>query len=486
MSADEEETRTHFLLAHSRPVPFRLGAGRELEVFRPPTNRTPHFTSSYADFLNSRSSRPHKYPHVGESSNPESLFTHLHCRNRLALRNNFLFEATNASLRIITEPSERENWKKVNTAISTRSTITDISISDDATYGIATTLKTPVVFSISPDDEPKFNEAVFLSYKGEVSQCAVNDFMIGESVMLSPDGKVVIYDVDVVTYCSEPEDGFFSQSSICFACHPRVLAASGNENIQIIDARCDPNQSQIKCPVIGATSLMSLDINQIAAVSQLGCYLVDTRFPSEPVNHFRYEFDSKPSSISFVNIDDFSVIVSGACESSEVVFFPYSDTTYCAPLRPFDAILQSFYSVEPEFLTGISIESNVTFLQYESDSLIGINLDIDEQPCKHFISTMTRYEDETPRDDFIFDPCFAKLPSTGNDDQNVTWMNAFPEIKNPPPDSFLYPSPDPPQEEDVGNGYLIELEGALDFENADIEQALPLFWNNHLKAARVT
>ena len=269
--------------------------------------------------------------------------------------------------------------------------------------------------------------------------------------------------------------------------------------------------------------------------------LFDTRFPSKASNKFPYNFLSPAVSLSYAKMNDFSVIMSHSASSGEVILFPYTPTTYASPLRPFDSIFKSYNDNESEFLTGVSfytkqnednhipindqndhIHINDHFnindqndhqndqnqnqinnlninlnnmnnqedldgilLQYESGTIISFQFE-NCPPSRHFFSHFIRKEDEAPRDSFKFHPKFESIASTNLREQTpdeVNWK-AFPEIQEKPPNGLLYNPPPPPPQDEYADGYLMDIEGALDFDRNTTDEALRLFWESHLRIVR--
>ncbi|OHS92707.1 hypothetical protein TRFO_40964 [Tritrichomonas foetus] len=347
---------------------------------------------------------------------------------------------------------------------------------------------------------------------GITTDAKVSQFINGESLTISSFGELRLYSQDKVLFQLDiPENEEYFNSSIEFGCHPRVVTASFKDRVQIFDLRLsNPNLSQIYCQIPEVASILPIDNHQIAVGSMNGLDLIDLRFPTKSSTKFDYSFSSNPMSLFKRKFSDFDCVVAQCCESSETIFFPFNNLEFSAPLRPFDTILKPYDTLENEYLTGVAILNDTAIIQFESGSVVGIEMSNEVPPCRHFFSTIMREEDGKHRDAFKFQPHFSKLPQNDllslNDSQNlldsqnlsqssqnmsqiqnIKWDVAFPEVTTRPPSEMMYPSPEPENAEDNDiTGYLIEEADALEFSEKEIPEALSLFWQSHITIARNT
>jgi hypothetical protein len=311
---------------------------------------------------------------------------------------------------------------------------------------------------------------------------AGNDRIEGEWAILTDQGKLELLDRDTsVTKVSVHDPS--ENGSVTFGLHPRIIAASGSNGVSIFDFRT-PRKASIDWNVSGVSSLLAVDWNLIAAASMEGVSLIDLRFASTSSSLFEYRFSATPLSLVKHQMDEFTTLIVSCPTTSEVVFFSFNKFEYVPPLRPFDAKLKDYITLEAEFLTGFAIRNENAILQFEGGTVASIELKRNSEPCRFFFPSLRREEREVSRDYFRFEPEFGDL--RGVSEHKVAWESAFPEISEVPPSGFLKEAPEIGEmEEPPENEFLIEAQGALDMENvAEIEEALGLFWKNHLEIAR--
>ena len=488
MAEDDEETRqARFFLGVRQIVPFQIGSSRYVRILRPPMSKSRSFSTNFCNFLNSRPSNPIKTPHIGNSDSFDAFYRHFRTRNRLAQQGKYLLEGCGASIRLIDSPAQIESWSCTTPALSTRSQCTAVAANAAITFGIANTLSKPMIFSMVHDPMTRFLKTAFLQPEGRITDAKVSQFIDGESIMVSSNGVVYLYGKDSQMQSHEISiEEEFECSSIEFACHPRVVLASFKNNVDILDLRVsNPLHQVIECSLQNITSLLPINLNQVAAGSLSGIELIDLRFPTKSLSKFDYFFSSPPMSLFKRKFGDFDCIIAQCSESSEVIFFPYTESEFAAPLRPFDSVVQPFDTQESDFLTGIATIDNTAIVQFETGAVIGIELTQDEPPCRHFFSSIIRDEDKVLRETFKFQPRFENLPRIDSDIPDIHWNKIFPEISTPPPMGMLYEQPEVEKPEDPGSsGYLIEIEGTMELQGPDIQTALSLFWQNHLDVAK--
>lgn len=496
---DEQTSQSLFFLGIRKLVPFQIGSSRYVTIYSTPNLRSPSLSKNFCNFLNAQPRDPVRYPHLGTAFDFDIYYQHIKTRNCLSVFENILFEGSASSIRIIENPLTVDNWSRVSPSISTRSTCTSISINKSHTFGIATTIRDSVLFTVTNDPVTRFMNTTFLETDPEnpsrPTDAKVNLFINGESLTILENGVITLYsEGNVVSRLEVPVENGYDMSSVDFACHPRVIAATFEDSIQIFDFRHEnPGQDLINCPISNASSILPIDMHQIVVSSNSGIDFIDLRFPKESASKFEYHFTSLPTSLFNTKIENsgrvFNSIVAQCCEASEALFFPYTESEFSAPLRPFDVAMKPYETLETECLTGIDISDKTAFLQFESGAVIGIEMSSDEPPRRHFFTTIMREVDGNHRDTFKFQPQFASFQSSPSKKQNdfddFNWENAFPEVSTRPTQNILYQPPSIEKPEDPGTkGYLIEEDDALLLGDADIPTALSLFWNNHIEKAR--
>lgn len=496
---DEQTAQSLFFLGIRQLVPFQIGCSRYVTIFRTPNLRSPSLSKNFCNFLNAEPRDPVRYPHLGVAFDFDLYYQHVKTRNCLSVIDNILFESSGPSIRMIEKPLTVDNWSRISPSISTRSICTSLSLNKSSAFGIASTLKNSVIFTTTNDPVPRFMSTTFLEEDSDdlprTTDVKVNSFINGESLTILENGTITLYsENEIVTKLDMPVENGFVLSSIEFASHPRVVAASFADSIQILDLRHEnPGQDLINCPIQNVSSILSIDMHQIAVSSMSGIDIIDLRFPTESSSQFDYRFTSLPTSLFLEKIENsgrvFESIIAQCCESSEVLFFPYTESEFSAPLRPFDVIMKPYETLEPECLTGISILNKTSFLQFESGAVIGVELTPDEPPRRHFFTTIMREEDGNHRDTFKFQPQFAAFQSAEfnrkSEFDGFKWDNAFPEISTKPIQNIFYKPPEIEKPEDPGTkGYLIEEDDALLLGDEDVPTALSLFWENHIEIAR--
>ena len=486
---EAETAQTLFFLGMRKAAVYELGCSRMVKILRLPLAQTPAYTDSFHDFLTRSPADRQRGLQIGAQSltNNGLCYEHLNCRNRFCMKGNYLFEGYGASLRIVEDPTNEENWASVSPAISTRSVCTSISLNPQISFGVATTKKSPVVFGLTHNPVTRFVRAEFLSFDAPVCDGAPNNMMEGESIFATNEGGVFLYDRErLVSRIGEIFDEEFDETAVSFGFHPRVVAASCREYVRIYDCRLkDPCGACIECNIERVSSILTVDSNQITVASMNGLYMIDMRFPSQVASYFEYFFTGPPMSLAKRPLGDFTCIVAQCPRSSEVVFFPFSRYEYVAPLRPFDAVVQEYTTEEQEYLTGLAAPEDLAFLQFERGGVVLLELRDDLPPCKHYFATLSREEKEVPKDVFKFEPQFETL-RTNDDKPSPNWELMFHDLTEPPPSSMLYDPPDVEEAEDPGTpGYLIEVKDAMeDLGEEDVPTALGLFWKNHLSIAR--
>lgn len=500
---DEHTSQSLFFLGVRQLVPFQIGASRYVTIFRTPNLRSPSLSQNFCNFLNSQPRNPVRYPHLGNSFDFDIYYQHIKTRNCLSIFENILFEGSGSSIRMIENPLTVDNWSRVSPSISTRSICTSISLNKNHTFGIASTIRDSVIFAITNDPVTRFMNTTFLESDAQnpsrPTDAKVNSLINGESLTILENGIITLYGgQNVISRLEVPVENDYPMSSVEFACHPRVIAASFEESIQIFDFRHEnPGQDLINCPIQNVSSILAVDMHQISVSSISGIDFIDLRFPKEPVSKFDYHFTSPPSSLFHTKIESsgrvFDSIVAQCCESSEVLFFPYTESEFSAPLRPFDVSMKPYETQETESLTGIDISNKTAFLQFESGAVIGVEMTADEPPRRHFFTTIMREEDGNHRDTFKFQPQFSSFQNNNssskkqNEFDGFKWERAFPEVSTKPPHNIFNQPPEVEKPEDPGTkGYLIEEKDALLLGDEDIPTALSLFWNNHIEMARNT
>lgn len=499
---DEQTSQSLFFLGIRQLVPFQIGSSRYVTIFRTPSLKTPSLSKNFCSFLNAQPTDPVRYPHLGQAFDFDLYYQHLKARNCLSVYEKLLFESSGSSIRMIENPLIVDNWSRVSPSISTRSLCTSLSINKSNTFGIANTIRNSVIFSITNDPISRFMNTAFLETDPDnfsrPADAKVSFFIEGESLTILEDGTITLYSQNnVISKLEIPVEEDFAMSSVDFASHPRVIAASFQNAVQLFDLRLEnPYQDIIACPIQNASSILPIDMHQIAVSSSTGIDFIDLRFPTESSTKFEYHFSSLPMSLFLTKIENsgrvFDSIVAQCSEASETLFFPYTESEFAAPLRPFDIIMKPFETLEQESLTGVAAINKTFFLQFESGAVIGVELSSDEPPRRHFFTTIMREEDGGHRDTFKFQPQFTSFSSLSsskskNDNDDFKWENAFPEVSTQPLKNMLHKQPDVEKPEDPGTkGYLIEEKDALLLGDADIPTALSLFWNNHIEIARNT
>lgn len=495
MEEIDEAHQSLYFLNIRQIVPFQIGSSRYYRILRSPILRVPAYTQHFSSFLNTLPSNPIRHPHIGEFFDFDIHYNHIRTRNCLAINENILFQAFNSSIKLIEDPFTIESWNKITPSISTRSICTSLSMNNKNSFGASTTLNNGIIYSLTKDPLFRFLNVTFLNSDTinltEATDSKVSQFIEGESIFITSSGTICFFSQDYLMYnCDILFEEEYSKAAIEFASHPRVVSYSSRNYTHVVDFRLKNTEANIiSCPISGVTSLLSIDMHQIATASKEGIDLLDLRFPTKSTSKFDYHFTSSPLSLDKRTISNdeqvFDCIVAHCCEASETLFFPFNQAEFSAPIRPFDTILKSFDSLETEFLTGSITSENNAFLQFESGTVIGIEMSAEERPSRHFFSTILREEDSKQRDIFKFKPTFDKITTSKDKNKtNINWETVFPEVTTQPP-PLLLPQPENEPAEDPGtNGYLIELDGALDLGDNDIPTALSMFWKNHLNVAR--
>jgi hypothetical protein len=85
-------------------------------------------------------------------------------------------------------------------------------------------------------------------------------------------------------------------------------------------------------------------------------------------------------------------------------------------------VLSENYSTsEAEELIGMVVDGSVVSVQFEMGGEGGLKIAKDEPPCRHFIASVQRVENEVLRDLFQLKPAFTKLPSDTREPAAVSW-----------------------------------------------------------------
>ena len=485
---ENKEAQTLFFLGMKKAATLELGCSPLAKVLKMPINQTPTYTDSFCDFLSHNPCSGERGPPIGPYSETNNgiCYEHTNFRNRFCMKGNYLFESSGASIHIVHDPVTDDNWSIVSPSISTRSICTSISLNPLISFGVAVTKKDPVIFGITHNPVTRFIRADGISFDIPVCEGSTNSLMEGESIFVTNDGEIFLYDQDrLVSRTGEILDEEYNEASVSFGLHPRVVAGSSKEYVRIYDFRLkDPCGGNIVCAIPNVSSIMPVDSNQMAVASMSGLNLIDMRFPTQSGFHFEYMFTAPPMSLQKKTIDNYSCIVAQCPKSSEVVFFPFSRYEFVAPIRPFDIAVQEYTTEEQEYLTGIAVPDDLVYLQFERGSVIVLELSRDCPPCKHYFSSVMRGQTETPKDIFEFKPKFEKL-NMEDSKPKPNWGLLFPEMSEHPPSCMLYDPPEAEEVEDPGSsGYLCQVDGALDLDEDDVPVALSLFWKNHLNIAR--
>jgi hypothetical protein len=474
-----------YLLGTRAITSFEIGSAPDVQILRMPGNPPLCPSDSYRAYLNAALNTTSRHPQIGAAFDPTTHFDHIHCRNRFCLRGDSLFEGFASSIRILNAPATPETWNHIVPAISTRSVCTGLSVNASMTFGVARTLTAPVVFSIVPGPAPRFSEVHFLETLTRTADACSNDFLYGESLFLSTNGVLSLFGDDVlIRDFGIPGAEPFENGAVAFAGHPRIAAASSPDEVRIFDIReDDPADQSVKAEVAGVSAILSIDVNQIAVCSHDGLALIDLRFPSRLSSEMGYHFSGAPISLDHRHFGDFSCVIAHSSESSEVVFFPFNQVAYAAPVRPFDTTLLEYCTADREFLTGVAITDDTAFLQFETGTIVRIELLLGQPPARQFLSSFHRIETEGPQDAFTFNPTFSPLPPDNPDPIHVHWNSLFSPNDLPP--SSLLTCPPPAAIDDAGApGYLIDVDDALDIAEEDVPMALQFFWKNHIDRAR--
>jgi hypothetical protein len=482
--ATEEVDPEHtlYFLGMRKLTSYPLGASRHVRIFRNPVSQIPSYSRKYCDFLNTLPVVFMRQPQIGSANDRNLHFNHLKCRNRLAARGNLLFEGFSSTVHIILKPDAEDYWRSLSPAISTRSVCTGVWVNASSTFGVATTLTKPVLFSVTHTPQTRFHTTSFIDCESRILDVSVSDQIEGEWCFLTDSGKIEILDRDSNSTSLSLDDPC-DNGAITFTLHPRIIATSGLEGVSFFDLR-SPKKAGVGWTIPGCSALIAVDWHHVAAASLEGISLIDLRFPHVPSSVFEYHFTGEPLSLIKCQMRDFTTLITGSPSSSEVVFFPFTRFDYVAPMRPFDAVLKDFITTEAEFLTGFAVPDHNAILQFEGGAVTEIELVEGAAPRKFFFPCLTRAEKEGPRDYFHFKLEFDDLP--GGVEKAVAWQTAFPEMSEEPPAGLLKKVPEmEEQEEPPENEFLIEADGAMDVEDPEeIEMALSLFWKNHLEIAR--
>jgi len=475
-----------FFLGKRVAVPFHIGSSRDAQLLRKPIYRNYPLSKKYEDYLNSESSRPLHYGKIGNFNDKNVKFGHKKTRNCFSYTEPFLFEACNSNIRILSDVLNQNSWQKVTPTISTRSFCTGISVNHTSTFGFARTYEAPLIFSVDYTQDVRFREVSFIQTDDKISGFQTSSFIEGETLMLFDSGKMVLKDKELDSFeiMFEPEE-IWGLSSVLFASHPRVSMVSLNNYIGLVDLRApNPQGSMIRSKVKKASSLLSIDFYRVVASGEEGLSIIDNRFPEAIDFMIPFTFDSPAVTLENHYIDQFNCVFATCSESSDVILFPLNSIQYSEPVRPFDISMKEYESMDQLSIIGSFFHNNHAILMFENLSVISIALERESSSCRHYFCEFNREERESEKDVFTFSPYFAPLNMNNEDSRDIKYHPAFPEIQNMPPSSFLKPSEPEIDNEDIGEGYIINVEEALSLNDESVNEIMHLYWKNHLDMIR--
>lgn len=466
-------------------VQFTMGSDSQINIIKKPKLSIPELSQNYRIFLNSKSHHPLLNTVIGNSYDRNSITIHDITRNHFQYFDPFLFEASNSRIRILKDPENLQQWNKNTSTISTRSKCTGFSINKQLSYGIATTLSKPAIFTLTQtSSELKFSRASYINYEVPIHDVKASDYIPGEAAAVSKDGHISLFDKDqIVSTMSIEGHESWDLSPVSFISSARVACAGFKDSLQIIDFR-KKEPSSINIPTNYPSSIITLIAPfHIAVSTPDNITIIDTRFPAVPEDTFPFYFPSSASSMSLKKFGDFDVIFCQCCESGDVVAFPFNDTSAGCPCMPFQITVADYITHNPQTLTGMEIISNTVFLQYENGCVLSVDVDGTMPARRTYVPIVTRNDENLPKDTFDFKPQFEEIDFANNSQSqnDIHWKDAFPEMSRPPPNA-LYEIHDEqiPEGDAVIENYLIEIEDTLQFDDDDLDTAIPAVWKNHI------
>ncbi|EAY08054.1 hypothetical protein TVAG_463340 [Trichomonas vaginalis G3] len=470
---------------HRRAVPFSLGCGDSFKILRKPISQLQELSHNYIIFLNSKSHHPLLNTVIGTSYDRNALTVHDVSRNHFLLHGSLLFEAINSRITFIKDPWIPAQWDANTSSVSTRSKCTNFSINKENTFGFASTLTKPAIFSLSYTlSELRFNNITYLNYDLNILDLKTSDFIPGETITISKDNTISLFDKDTIVSSVKVEGHeTWDLSPINFLQNPRVVCTGFSDSLQIIDFR-----QKEPAPLTAAANFPSSIVPLknpfhlvVSTPDNLSIY--DMRFPHRPEDILPYYFKSCPTSMKVDRRGDFDVVFCQCSESSEVIAFPFNDMHFGAPCMPFQLTVADYITKNPSNLTGLEVISDSCYLQFENGGVFSVDLDPSKPAKKINVPVFIRNEEDLPKDNFIMKPQFDEMDFSQDKtkEDHINWKETFPEMKNAPPNSlYEIKNEEIPEADSVIDNYLIEIEDALQFEDDDLDTAIPAIWKNHL------
>lgn len=473
-----------------QPFSFLLGTHLDSDFIRFPVLKAHDYSADFANYLMTRYKIPNVKGRVSTYTKKEIFYNHLHCRNRLFSIDDYLFEGCESTVKIIKNPSVKENWLKNLPCISVMSICRKVEVDQKMNFGAGLTMKRPFIFKLTRDDDSnvEFDSVYFIDDDNDCNftDVCVSDYINGEFLFVSKNGMVTLFDGYSKKYNFDIIDfGEFENATVSFFNHPRVVTVSSKNYLSVVDLRINEG-NKFNCPIKDVSAITTIDFNHIGVANNKGLSLIDVRFPTKIDTFLGCELNSTPVSIRNTKIDGLNCVYAQLLDDSNVVIFPFNDTSYSPPISPFDISIKDFITFEENFLTGISFIDDNAYIQFENDALIKLKLVKNENPSHHFFTYFMRSTDYFKRDIFEFEPKFEDISKekSNKNDMEPNWNNIVGKSNLEPPNELIYNSPDVEIEPNDSTTYLIEDDIAFDLDEENIPEALNIFWQSHINVAR--